>query len=955
MRRRYGWGLVAVLVLAALVGLGYPANAVTLVTIRGHVTDKLGNPLSGVAVTDGNKTVYTDAGGNYSLPEDNLNDQVLSLSRTGLERIQALRVTAAQAATSTIATTMDYKLTLTTSPSSVNNATTPTLTVQVLAHAPANSCVSWTDPGQSVQAMTYMATDSSGRSTWRLTHSVALQPEGSYAHSAIAKDCGSQQAISTVAPAHFNIDTTPPRVSILGPAPNANTAFTSQRVIVGLGDTTGPNAEPGSGVNPSTLRVTLTDVAGNEPVRTPTIQQPGSALAKTAAMSLTAGKLYSVTATVSDYAGNTKTTTSQFRVLTSAQTTDPAAITAMIQETAATSKMAGGALETTDQYTWTNLDVDLGTFVIDIDSSLHAGDGTVNVAIPTDDVAITYTVQGVPGAVPAAVVEAELTTTADFSTNSTGHVQITVPAQANRPLSKLTAVVPKGADEGSVKLTYDGAASRTWFSLCADPWSEPKCSTDPIAKIGPSMFVSFDEEMAGAPWLLTTSGGASGAESAYLQDGIVPSDGHLHIALAASTLQSATTTNQLMLTAAKATSPSTAILASASLGLTSAEVDSGAWTDLGQAVSGTATTYPTPEEAVAAAQCPTCTATGVKEPGAPPAAGATGQAVQAGPPGGDPRPSSTPTPDTGEGPPPACQATNVCGIPTESQQTAATDTYTCGTMPNTGADCIVAYRDQNWVRALRGFSQKLSGFKSQFQFKTGTTQQWQNGWRMQPGPFSVNGTTTRTQNRATHDTWTWMHDCAWTATYSDGSQQDFDATGPGCHQSSRRRMEGWDTWRWEKHVRAICSGAPFSPCSYTVYERNYNYGYDGGQEVGWDTINWGITLARPSEIRGGQWGRATRYGRYADTHAHTLQNTVAVGNGASASVNYPESFGQTTFSSDLTNTRLSGVTNTIAFRPELPFAGWWYQYDHGTDWRWEYWSCESEIGWRWEYCWDNGS
>ena len=947
MRRRYGWGLVAVLVLAALVGLGYPANAVTLVTIHGHVTDKLGNPLSGVAVTDGNKTVYTDGGGNYSLPEDNLNDQVLSLSRTGLERIQALRVTAAQAATSTIESQMTYTLTLTTSPQSVNNATVSSITVQVVAHAPPASCIAWTAPGGATQTLAYISTDGAGRSTWRGTHSVAGQAEGSYSHSAIARDCGSQLVLSASAPGTYNVDTTRPSVRVLAPLPNGNTNFTAQMVILGLSDKQSQSSQNGSGVNPQSIQVTVTDDSGQEAPRTPAIAQPGSTLAKTAAMSLTRGKTYTVTATASDYAGNSATTTSRFRVLASLTTTDITQVAASIGETAASNKKAGGTLDTTDTYTWSNLKASLGSFGITVDSSLHAGDGSINVAIPTNAAVVNYTIQGIAGP-PVAVVEAETTTQAQFITNQTGLLNISVGAQSNLPLTALTALVPKGADAGSVKLSLAGGhASRAWFSLCPDPWASPNCSPDPIAVIGPSFAVQFDPAtLAGGHWMLTTTGGTDGASSKQIASGTVPGDGRLSLGVSPSTLRNLTTTNQVLLSATKLVSESSGYIATASVGLSPADIANGIVTDFGAPLSALVPFYATLEEAVTGRQCgASCTVAGSTPSEAPAQSPPTRDWYDTAT-GTDPAPG----PDSGERPAvplPSCVETHVCGQPTASATPAGPQECDSGFGY---ADCVVTFRDTHGIESLRGFSQKIQGASGHFTVESGASQKWQNGVRYKAGPFEINGSTTRSKTSSFVDEWKKRCD----GPYGGGGGY-IPAEGDNCADvtyTDRRYAHGNDTWRWEKRFRSEVglAGQP----RYTVYERNYDYSYDSGQWFGRYYTPNPPYLARPSDIRANRLGRWGPFDKGAGSTTRSLDTQVEVDNGASMSVNFPESFGYASMSSTVTNTRLDTVKNKITFR-DLPFMGTWYRYDNKTDYRWEYWSCETAPNRGVQGCWLSGS
>lgn len=73
-------------VLLVALGLVAPASAgFGEWPVTGTVTDTSGNPIEGVRVSDGNKGVFTDSDGTYTIPEPLLNSFTLTASKSGYQ------------------------------------------------------------------------------------------------------------------------------------------------------------------------------------------------------------------------------------------------------------------------------------------------------------------------------------------------------------------------------------------------------------------------------------------------------------------------------------------------------------------------------------------------------------------------------------------------------------------------------------------------------------------------------------------------------------------------------------------------------------------------------------------------------------------------------------------------------------------------------------------------------
>ena len=81
--RMLRFSVVAVLMVASLMALTPAIALPPNWTVTGTVTDTLGNPLQDVRVSDGFKSVLTDASGHYAIEEPILSSVTLTATKTG--------------------------------------------------------------------------------------------------------------------------------------------------------------------------------------------------------------------------------------------------------------------------------------------------------------------------------------------------------------------------------------------------------------------------------------------------------------------------------------------------------------------------------------------------------------------------------------------------------------------------------------------------------------------------------------------------------------------------------------------------------------------------------------------------------------------------------------------------------------------------------------------------------
>jgi hypothetical protein len=253
-------------------------------------------------------------------------------------------------------------------------------------------------------------------------------------------------------------------------------------------------------------------------------------------------------------------------------------------------------------------------------------------------------------------------------------------------------------------------------------------------------------------------------------------------------------------------------------------------------------------------------------------------------------------------------------------------------------DCVTKAYDFA-VEAFRGWSNHEPGSRDDYLVHNGYQQTWDNGYRVQAGPFQLDNSTSRTYGGGNDVTWLRRGDC-------------WDPTQPGDDPLSQCTGFGWatnwgqDAWRWEKHSYEQCGGAPESGndgCWFADYEIVFETAWNGGNDQVTNNSQTG-DQARPSAITsnayGGDWARWN-----PDTDKERrLYTSAKFSSGAISDITFPESFGHATFYSTETDTTSDLQGNHMWFRGPAsgnPWAGLWYDYDgnHQT-WQWEYWSCQ---------------
>ncbi|MBI4728076.1 MAG: hypothetical protein HY775_01025 [Acidobacteria bacterium] len=275
------------------------------------------------------------------------------------------------------------------------------------------------------------------------------------------------------------VDTAAPTVIQVAPLDGANTIYTSQPIVAWGADPSPVSAaELGSGIDPGALQVVVRDTTGQETEKHPAAQMAGGVI-RSSAVSLTGGKQYQALLTARDFAGNETSASVMFLVMTEASTTPPGQISVGIDPLEPTRVEAGGTLDPYDLYTWIFIPVNVGAFSVTLRDSMHAGYGEIRITVPADHVSIAYTIAGVPGP-PARPREQQLSLRVPFISGATGAIQASVPAQKAYGYT-LTALLPKGVDSGSVRLSLNGVAGTVGFAVCADPTSvDDGCAADPM-------------------------------------------------------------------------------------------------------------------------------------------------------------------------------------------------------------------------------------------------------------------------------------------------------------------------------------------------------------------------------------------------------------------------------------------------------------------------------------------
>jgi hypothetical protein len=465
----------------------------------------------------------------------------------------------------------------------------------------------------------------------------------------------------------------------------------------------------------------------------------------------------------------------------------------------------------------------------------------------------------------------------------------------------------------------------------------------------------------GGSWSLFTQVGA-GLTPTALAEGLVPTDGAISISIPTSTA-STSATNMFYLRVRKLVDATQAFVATKLEGLTSEQVSAGAYVNFGfesgelaavevalpcdppceppiipnvsvetepasHLEQATAFTRPLIDTLTEASYI-------IGEPPSPEIPVLGGQAPQTSVATLVPH-TSAPVPSL---PAQVCvDESNPCGTPGEE----LLDAPQCYASPHgTGSTCLVAARDIHYVKAFRGWSERIAGQYSTFIVEKSVTQQWQNGVRFRAGPFKVAGSTKRTSTLSIRDTWPRRGDC-W-----GGNQYD---VGP-CNDMGSNDRWGRDTWRWERW--RTCS-AFFC----TTDEVLFNRRYDGGTEQG-PGVDWSHYANNPANARAQHFGAVVQYIPGAQREKG-LENSHTTGGSASVGVNF-SNWGSANFSSSMSVVNAQKILQIYQMRSDLPWfgngsntqvSGKWLVYDNGTQWRQESWTCEWKQGYTGGYpCW----
>lgn len=478
--------------------LAQPARALTVMVIKGTVSDALGRGVAAARVSDGaQQSTLTDASGNYEIDESSLATYSVTVSKVGL--IPASKRVGPTDALDPVNFSVIYSIAGSLSSwalSTANGPASATLTATEYVPLPGTpdetggySCVYVTDARTSATwASTLVSTDGAGRSTWNYELSLSQgTPDGSYLLSFEVRDCSSSTVLSTRGEVNYMIDSVPPALALIAPFDNGNTYLTSERIVIEARDfrkathaelQSGVGLPAGSGIDPSTISVSLQDVGLTEAAQVPAnTYDPGAQLIRTNAAALTRGLVYQVSMGAHDFAGNSTSVSARFSVLMADPTTSNArAITTRITTIAPTSSQSTSGVAATDTYTWLQVPVTVGGFTASVRDTFHPGAGTIAVEIPTGTAVVNYTLGGISGP-PVHPREATSSVKVRFATDGRGAVDFAVASQA--PLvGSLTALVPKGAS--NVTLSLDSTATSTSFPLCSDPTTQSGCAPDPI-------------------------------------------------------------------------------------------------------------------------------------------------------------------------------------------------------------------------------------------------------------------------------------------------------------------------------------------------------------------------------------------------------------------------------------------------------------------------------------------
>lgn len=462
-RRRWASLMVAFLMLTILQP-GEAGADLGDVQITGTVTDAVGTPLANVRIADALKAVYTDINGNYSIDEPLGQDFTLTASRTGL-------YAANKSGTALPATRIDfilrYMIATMVSPTAFNTLPKP-LNLTARSYAPTTSCVSWIDgtSGTSV-ALTYQSTDGAGESTWTGQYVVlAGRPEGAHSYTSVGQSCAQGTDLTKRISGSYVVDLTPPRLTAVSPLNSGNVDVTLGGLPV-----VAKAEEPLSGIDPSTVLVTIDDL--NDPAPPATVSHTISGdIIRSTSVSTTVGHRYRAVVTGSDNAGNA----AQALVVVFESVTFDISRPGL-SDVASDPPRSESADLLNDRYYFDHVLANLGSFTLTMSDNLHIGalvaEGRVNAQL----FKVLYKAAGVP--FERSVVETDdRLVYQNIDVPDAGPVSQSVPSSW-KAIGSLTAVVPKGATD--VRLAATPTDIVYAVDLCADVTSASSyCRPDPL-------------------------------------------------------------------------------------------------------------------------------------------------------------------------------------------------------------------------------------------------------------------------------------------------------------------------------------------------------------------------------------------------------------------------------------------------------------------------------------------
>lgn len=157
------------------------------VTITGTVTDRLGAPLEGVRISDGDKSVWTLPDGTYSIEEQILNGFSICASRTGL-------VTDCRSGTALPGKVVDfhlyYQLGVT-----LTDSENDEVAISGWSYAPPDSCFEWTDLSSGQTLTLSLVGTENGKSTWEGLFDASSTP-GTYGSRSLVVECAGRTPLT---------------------------------------------------------------------------------------------------------------------------------------------------------------------------------------------------------------------------------------------------------------------------------------------------------------------------------------------------------------------------------------------------------------------------------------------------------------------------------------------------------------------------------------------------------------------------------------------------------------------------------------------------------------------------------------------------------------------------------------------------------------------------------------